>query len=161
MGGSMKYIYSALFLVLLTATMGFTDEMKPAKPSKTDKCPVCGMFVAKYPDFIAGMTFKDGSHAVFDGAKDMFKFYFDIKKYQPSKSLSDIASLYVTDYYSMTQINAQHSYFVTGSNVHGPMGNEFIPFEKKDDAQQFMADHFGKKLLQFDDVTQDIVKSLD
>ena len=60
------------------------------------------MFVAKYPDFLAEIIFKDGSTFFFDGTKDMFKYYFNLKKYNPSKKLEDIDSIYVTDYYSLT-----------------------------------------------------------
>ena len=64
-----------------------------------DKCPVCGMFVKKYPDWVSQIVFKDGSYAVFDGAKDLFKYYHGLKKYNPSHAPSDIDSIYVTDYY--------------------------------------------------------------
>ena len=37
------------------------SESKPAKPSPKDKCTVCGMFVAKYPDFAAQIAFKESS----------------------------------------------------------------------------------------------------
>ena len=58
-------------------------ERKPFKPGATDKCPVCGMFVAKYPDWVAEIIFKDGSAVYFDGCKDMFKYYFNLKRYNP------------------------------------------------------------------------------
>jgi copper chaperone NosL len=29
------------------------DEASPLVPSTGEKCPVCGMFVARYPDWIA------------------------------------------------------------------------------------------------------------
>ena len=50
----------------------------PAAKAATDKdkCPVCGMFVAKYPGFLAQIQFRDGSIAFFDGPKDFFKYYF-------------------------------------------------------------------------------------
>ena len=66
----------------------------------------------------------------FDGAKDMFKFYFNLKKYNPSKELSDIAVIYVTDYYSMNPTDGRKAYYVVESNVFGPMGRELIPLKK-------------------------------
>lgn len=119
------------------------------------------MFVAKYPDFLCQIIFKDGSYALFDGAKDMFKYYFDLKKYNASKEVSDIAAVYVTDYYSMNPIDGRTAYYVLGSNVFGPMGNELIPFEKEGDAEQFLADHAGKTIVRFKDVTPDSLKGLD
>ncbi|ABK18494.1 NosL protein [Syntrophobacter fumaroxidans MPOB] len=130
-------------------------------PSSRDKCPVCGMFVAKYPDFVAEIVFKDGSRAFFDGAKDMLKYYFDLAKYNPSKKASDIESIYVTDYYSMRATDGRKALFVVGSNVYGPMGREFIPFANEEDANEFMRDHAGKTLVRFTDITPEMVKNQD
>ena len=44
-----------------------------------DKCPVCGMFVYKYPDWTAEIIFEEGAVFYFDGAKDFFKFYFNLR----------------------------------------------------------------------------------
>ena len=60
------------------------------------------MFVAKYPDFLAEIVFKDGSYAVFDGPKDMFKYYMNLPVYNASKKQDDIEAVYVTDYYPLS-----------------------------------------------------------
>lgn len=150
-----------LIAVLLTCSLALAEEPKPVKAAKTDKCPVCGMFVAKYPDFLAQVIYKDGTYALFDGAKDMFKYYFDLKKYNPSKERSDIAVIYVTDYYSMNPTDGRKAYYVVDSNVYGPMGRELIPFEKEPEAKEFLVDHAGKKMIRFDGVTPDLIKGLD
>ncbi len=158
-----------LFLFLLALSLTLTlllspsrgGERKPVKPTQKDKCPVCGMFAAKYPDFLAEILFKDGSYAVFDGTKDMFKYYFNLKKYNPRKRLEDIDSIYVTDYYSLALIDGYQAFYVMGSNVYGPMGKELIPLLKEADANEFMKDHKGKVLLEFKGVTADVVKQLD
>jgi len=72
------------------------------------------MFVAKYPDFLAEILFKDGSYAFFDGTKDMFKYYFNLKKYNPKKRLEDIDSIYVTDYYNLALIDGYQAFYVIG-----------------------------------------------
>ncbi len=151
----------ALIAVFLSGSLALADDPKPVKPAKTDKCPVCGMFVAKYPDFLAQVIFSDGSYALFDGAKDMFKYYFNLKKYNPSKDLSDIAVIYVTDYYGMNPIDGRKAFYVVESNVYGPMGRELIPFEKEPEAKEFLTDHAGKNLIRFDAVTPDLIKGLD
>lgn len=152
----------AIVAVLLTLTLALPPgEAAPGKASKTDKCPVCGMFVAKYPDFMAQVVFADGTHLFFDGAKDMFKYYFSVKKYTATRNMSDIANIYVTDYYRLALIDGKRAWYVMGSDVFGPMGNELMPFAKKVDAMEFMKDHAGKTLLSFDEVTLDIIKRLD
>ena len=70
----------ALLIGFLAVVASTEAEEGPLKPSPKDKCPVCGMFVAKYPDWVGEIIFKDGSAAFFDGAKDLFKYYFNLKK---------------------------------------------------------------------------------
>ena len=110
------------------------------------------MFVYKYPDWVGEIIFKDGSAAFFDGAKDLFKYYFNLKKYNPKKNKENIAAIYVTEYYDMKLIDAKGAYFVVGSDVYGPMGKELIPFVSKADAEGFKKDHKGNRILGFEDV---------
>jgi copper chaperone NosL len=156
------YLFLTLSLALtLLLSPSISGDRKPIKPSPRDKCPVCGMFVAKFPDFLAEIIFKDGSYALFDGTKDMFKYYIDLARYNPSKSASEIDSIYVTSYYTLAWINGLKASYVIGSDVYGPMGRELIPFEQEKEAREFMKDHRGKSLLKFQEVTQEIVRSLD
>jgi nitrous oxide reductase accessory protein NosL len=111
------------------------------------------MFVAKYPDWNTEIIFKDGSYAVFDGAKDMFKYYFDLRRYNPSKVLDDIDSIYVTDYYDLTLIDGTKAFYVKGSDVYGPMGRELISFKEEAGAKEFLKDHKGTAVLTFKEVT--------
>ena len=72
--------------VMLATATGLAQTDGPVKPSKKDKCPVCGMFVAKYPDWVAQVRFTNGQTAYFDGVKDLCKFYFNIGHYRPGRS---------------------------------------------------------------------------
>jgi copper chaperone NosL len=157
----LKRIAAAILIVLFAGSPAWGAERKPVKPAARDKCPVCGMFAAKYPDFVAQVIFQDGSYAVFDGAKDMYKYYFNLKKYAPAKRVEDIASIYVTDYYSLESIDGTKAWYVAGSDVFGPMGKELIPFSKESDARGFMKDHKGTSLLQSKDVSVELIKGLD
>jgi nitrous oxide reductase accessory protein NosL len=156
-----KLLFALIIIIALTASLSFAGERGPVQPSQKDKCPVCGMFVYKYPDWTAGIVFKDGSYAVFDGPKDMFTCYFDLEKYMPGKQRGDIESLFVTDYYDVKPLDARRAWYVTGSDVYGPMGKELIPFKTESDARQFLKDHQGKKALGYKEVTQKVVKELE
>ena len=157
----MKRIIAAVLITVFAASLVWAVERKPVKPAARDKCPVCGMFVAKYPDFVAQVIFQDGSYAVFDGVKDMFKYYLNLQKYAPGKRLEDIASIYVTDYYSLEPVDGFTAWYVAGSDVFGPMGRELIPFSKESDAGGFMKDHLGQSLLRFRDVHAGLIRGLD
>ena len=136
-------------------------EKKFTKPAERDKCPVCGMFVYKYPDWVAQVVYKDGTADFFDGTKDLFKYYFNVKKYNPKRSQADIAVLYVSEYYDMKLIKAEDAFFVIGSDVYGPMGRELIPLTSRAAAETFKADHKGKTIIEFKDVTEKTIEKLD
>ena len=143
---------AALFSVSLAA------ERKPAEVKKNDKCQVCGMLVAGFPTWISQVVFNDGTYALFDGPKDMFRYYFSIGKYNPAKKIADINTIYVTEYYSTKYMNARKAFFVQGSDVDGPMGKELVPIESLDKAKEFMKDHKGRKILRFDEVKKEDLK---
>jgi copper chaperone NosL len=155
-------------IALLLAAAGFLAAQAvpgqagpPARPTAANKCPVCGMFVAGFPDFLAAVVFRDGATAYFDGCKDMFRFLFETDKYAPGRKRSDIASVWVTDYYSLGWIDGAKALYVRGSDVLGPMGRELIPFGKEPEAKGFMKDHKGEALFRFDEITPDVLKDVD
>lgn len=150
-------------VLLMTLAVSPVRAGPPGRPvpSRTDKCPVCGMFVYKYPDFMARVAFKDGSARYFDGAKDMFKYLFAVRKYDPGKRSADVSLISVTEYYRLTLIDARKAWYVIGSDVYGPMGRELIPFEKKAEAEGFMSDHRGRAILRFGDITAGVIKGID
>jgi len=119
---------------------------------KDEKCPVCGMFVYKYPKW-ATQIFYGEKHYSFDGAKDMFKYYFDNKK--------GITEMLILDWYTQKTIDASKAYYVIGSDVYGPMGNELIGFKEEADAKTFFMDHRGAKIIKFEDISQEAVYKLD
>ena len=154
--------YMVVFVIgTLLISIAMAGEKGPKHPTKKDKCPVCGMFVYKYPEWLGEIVFKDGSLAFFDGAKDLFKYYYNLKKYNPQKTKKDIETIYVTEYYDMKIIEAKNAFFVIGSDVYGPMGKELIPFANKSDAEAFKKDHMGKRILKFEDIKPGIIKKLD
>jgi len=130
-----------------------TEEFRFIYPSEEDKCPVCGMLVHKYPQWSTEIIFKDGTYVVFDGPKDMFNYYFKIFKYNKSRSKDDIAEIYVTEYYTTKKIKVKDAYFVVGSAVYGPMGEELVPVKGKKEAETFLIEHKGKKILTFKQIS--------
>lgn len=157
----LKQSAAAILILLMTISLACASDFSPRKPEKEDKCPVCGMFVYKYPEWIAEIIFSDGSVYFFDGAKDMFKFYLDLNKYVPQKNIEEISAIYVTEYYHMELIEARTAFYVIGSDVYGPMGKELIPFETEADARVFLQDHKGDRVIKFEQVKPFIIQKLD
>ena len=130
-------------------------------PSIQDKCPVCGMFVSKYPDWLAMIAYKDGQTVYFDGPKDMFRYLTNSKRYAPGKPPTTIVSIQVKDYYSLKLIDGRTAFYIVGSDVFGPMGKELVPFQKLTAAQEFMKDHKGKRILRFGDVSNHTLTTIE
>ncbi len=126
---------------------------------KSAKCPVCGMFVSKYPKWAAALTYEDGRTLYFDGVKDMMKYYLDPAKFHATATKP--STMTVQDFYTLRPIDATKAWYVIGSNVVGPMGRELIPFATKADAELFAQEHFGKKIVSFDQITEETVHRLD
>lgn len=154
---SRAIVIALAFFLYYTSGSYATDSVKQAEQ---DRCAVCGMFVSKHPNWIAKVVYSDGSAAVFDGPKDLFKYYFNPAQYAPQQKAS-IVKVLVNDYYRLRPIDGRAAWYVAGSDVFGPMGRELIPFEKKTDAKEFMNDHKGTSLFRFIDITPGTLKSLD
>jgi nitrous oxide reductase accessory protein NosL len=122
------------------------------KPAKGEKCPVCGMFVARYPEWIGEIIFRDGGREVFDGAKDLFRYYLDMRRFGGTRGLGDVTALFVTDYYTLEPIDGKGAFYVVGSDVYGPMGKELIPFARREAAEEFLRDHGGTRIVRFDEI---------
>jgi nitrous oxide reductase accessory protein NosL len=154
-----KWLIAALFLLWIPPLPA--EPVDLPKPAPTDTCPVCGMFVAKYPEWVGTVLYKDGHAHHFDGAKDLFKYLLNMPKWAPGHRAEDIQSIGVTEYYSVSLIDARKAWYVIGSDVLGPMGHELIPLETEEDAKEYSADHGGKRILRFGDVTYELLLQLD
>lgn len=131
------------------------------KPGAMDLCPVCGMLVSKYPNWVATVVYKDGHAHFFDGAKDFFKFIATPQKYDAKHQRDSIEVMWVTEFYGLKRIDARKAFYVIGSDVLGPMGHELVPLENEADARDFLKEHQGRRFLSFDQVTPEIVGGLD
>ena len=127
--------------------------------NKDSRCPVCGMFVAKYPQWLAQINMSDGHAEFFDGVKDMLAYYFSPGQYGTAAGIT-VEGVFVRDYYSQDWIDGQKAFFVLGSDVYGPMGHELIPFSGQPAAESFLKDHHGSKIYSFAEITPEIIESL-
>jgi nitrous oxide reductase accessory protein NosL len=153
-----------LLLAVLWSLTGWAlaqGAAKVPKPGPKDLCPVCGMLVSKYPNWVATIIYKDGHAHHFDGAKDMFKFWFEPAKYAAGHRREDMVTIRVTDFYNLQPVDARKAFYVIGSDVLGPMGHEFVPLATKEDAEDFLKEHKGRRILGFDQVVRGMAEQLD
>jgi nitrous oxide reductase accessory protein NosL len=130
-------------------------------PGARDTCPVCGMFVAPYRYWLASIRFHDGTMVHFDGAKDLFKYLLDMPRWAGGRKREEIAAIGVTGYYDTGLIAALDAFYVIGSDTLGPMGHELVPHETEADAEEFLRDHKGRRIVRATDITPVLLAALD
>lgn len=131
---------------------------QPAVVTDHDRCAVCGMFVAKYPEWLAQITLSDGKVVMFDGPKDMLVFYFAPEEYGVEGA--KVEHMHVKDYYSQQWLDGREAFYVTGSDVYGPMGEEFVPFHSREAAESFLKEHHGQAVLTLAGISPELVQAM-
>jgi len=164
---SITLFFLTLFLVPDTWALDLSRKKKGTEKklyitvTKKDRCPVCGMFVHPYQKWITQIQFKDGSHHSINGMKCMCRVYIDPEKYDATHRKQDVKLILVSDYYTLKFIRHDTAFYVVGSDVFGPMGHELIPFNSEKNAETFMYDHNGLKILQFHEIDTELLDKLD
>jgi nitrous oxide reductase accessory protein NosL len=150
----------AIFLGLVSCLLtGGPLLAQPAKEvSPQERCPVCGMFVAKYPNWITQVRLDNGTVRFFDGVKDMLAFHFNPAAFGASGQTA--RDIWVKDYYTLAWHDGRAVWYVIGSDVYGPMGHEFIPFDSAAAAENFRKDHKGTRVIRFNEITVPLVQSM-
>ncbi len=138
-----------LTLLLMSGAV-VAEPLKRVEPN--EKCPVCGMFVAKYDQWLTQIINANEKPLVFDGVKDMMAYYFNAELYGGASDLTQ-AEIWVRNYYTLDYIDGRSALYVVGSDVLGPMGDELIPFSTLKEAENFKKDHQGTDILGFDEIT--------
>lgn len=154
-------VFACIGVEAAAAAPDAAEPVDLPKPGERDVCPVCGMFVAKYPYWIATVRFRDGHLEHFDGAKDLWKYLLDLPRWARGRKAEEIEAIGVTAYYEGTRIAAKPAWYVIGSDVYGPMGHELVPHSSEADAKEFLADHKGKRVLRAEAITLPLLQGLD
>lgn len=124
------------------------------------RCPVCGMYPARFPRWAAQTLFRDGAAQYFDSPVDLFVFLHRVDRYNRSYTLNDVAASFVTDFESGQWIELQKAFFVRGSAALGPMRDADLPaFASRAAADGFIRRR-GGQVLTFTQVTPELIRSL-
>ena len=116
------------------------------------RCPVCGMYPARSPDWAGQIIFSNGDAQFFDSPVSLLLFLNDVPRYSAGRSSDDIVARYVTDVTSKEWIDAGAAFYVYGSSARGPMRAGNLPaFASAAAAQQF-ADQRGGVVQPWDGI---------
>lgn len=107
------------------------------------RCPVCGMYPARFPHWAAQTIFEDGATQFFDSPVNLLVFLRDPARYS-RYAASDIVASFVNDVPHGTWIRADAAFYVHGSSAPGPMREGNLPtFSARESAERFAAERGG------------------
>ncbi len=124
-------------------------------PSESDRCPVCAMFPARYPQTAAAMTLASGETFYFCTNGCLLRSWLRPGIYL-GKTRDSIDRLVVLDYFSGAPINGRKATWVAGSDVVGPMGPAIIALGDASQLATFKARHGGRHVFTFDQLDDDL-----
>ena len=164
----MKQLLTA---ILILTSMSFAQsDVKPFEVEKKyflafDKnttCLVRHFKVYKEPRWVAKIEVRSGKTVYFSSPKSMFEFYHRPGKWFEIgvKSERDFSQIIVTDYETRKPINAETSFFVYGSSVTSPSGDDLVSLATKEAAEEFSKKHNGKRIFKFDEVSDALIRLL-
>ena len=143
-----------------------TDH-QAVKPLRSKLDPVYLIDVEKHPKFEAEMKLKSGKTLRFCCVKALMNFFYHPEKY-PGYGVGpkgeEIDRLYVRDYLDGTKLPADRAWYVFGSRLVGPHGDDLIPLSSKTRAELFVQRYGGTRIMSYDEVRQKgfgLIKYLD
>jgi nitrous oxide reductase accessory protein NosL len=143
-----------LSLYLLLLFTACNPKTTSEATSENDNCKTCGMHSLPYPKW--NVTWKNANTTQwFCSPRCMF-----IQVNKTPSSIAPTDSLLVIEYYTQRRITAQQASFVIGSDITSPMGHDFVPLQDEKTATDFMAEHKGKQILRFEEVSNEVIKNL-
>ena len=150
----MKKIILGLVLV---SSLLFSYEMDFDKESS---CIVRHMKVYKDPKWVSKIELQNGKKLYFSSPKSMFEFYFRPGKWFDIgvKSEKDFKDIIITDFKTLKPVNAKTSFYIYGSNVTSPAGDDLVAFDSYRAAQEFSKAHNGKRILKFREVSDALIR---
>ncbi len=145
---------------ILNAAPATGPDLSPQYVQRSARCPVCGMYPYRTPQWTAQIVFNDQTASSFDSPLDLFRFLNNIALFDKQHKAADIGAIYVADYATKAWTDAKKAFFVLGSQARGPMNEPNLPAFATRETADAHAKAQGGKVLAFGEVTREVVKSL-
>lgn len=113
------------------------------------RCPVCGMYPARAPEWAAQVIFANGDAHFFDSPLSLFQYLTNVGHYSQGRTAQDLVARYVTDSETRSWVAADTALYVEGSSARGPMRAGNLPAFASADAAQRFADRRGGRVIAF------------
>ena len=156
-----------ILLILILAVVWLSADNNTTAKWQINRDPVYMLDISKYPKFSAKMVLKNGKVIPFVSVKSMMNFYYQPYKYPGygvSASGREIDKMYVKDYLDGKEVPIKSAWFVFGSRLVGPHGDDLIPLSSQTRAKLFVQRFGGTKIMSYDQMKKKgfgLIKYLD
>ncbi len=147
-------------LTLAQAPVAAAADLSPQYVQRSTRCPVCGMYPYRTPQWMGQIVFNDQSASTFDSPVDMFRFLNNMVLFDKQHKAADVGAIWVADYGTKAWVDAKKAFYVIGSKALGPMNDPNLPAFATREAADAHIKAQGGKVLQFSEVTREVIKSL-
>jgi nitrous oxide reductase accessory protein NosL len=146
-------LVAALSLVAGEGNTSVANGKAPAvKRWNNSRDPVYLLEIDKHPKFEAEILLKNGKKIRFASVKSMMNFFYHPEKY-PGHGVGprgkEIDRLIVRDYLDGTPVEAEKAWYVFGSRLVGPHGDDLIPLSSRTRAELFVRRHGGTRIMDY------------
>jgi len=143
--------------LVLASTLLFSFEMDYDKETA---CLVRHLKVYENPAWVAKIELQNGKKIFFSSPKSMFEFYFRPGKWFDIgvRNEKDFKHILVTDFKTLKPVKAKGAFYIYGTNVTSPAGDDLVAFNSYADAEEFSKEHNGKRILGFRDVSDALIR---
>ena len=117
-----------------------------------DRCPVCGMKVAKYPRFAAAIQLENKTTYYFCSNRCMLRSWLKPDIFLASEH-AKLSKPVIQAYFSGQQLDARQVIWVSGSDIIGPMGPALIPLRDDASLTAFRQRHGGQTVFWLNNLT--------
>jgi len=146
--------------MLLLTSLLFSYEIKYNKDAVGQ---VRHLKLYKYPLWVSEIDLSNGKKVLFSSPKGMFEFYLHPASWYDDYHITseqDFKDIYVTDYATGKAVKAKGAFYVYGSDVTSPGGDDLVAFDSYKAAEEFSKKHHGARVLGFREVNYGLIKLL-
>ncbi len=143
--------------ILLISSFLYSYSMNYTKDTT---CLVRHLKVYENPKWVAKVELLNGKEVFFSSPKSMFEFYHRPGKWYEMgvQSEDDFKHIIVTDLTTLKAIDARGAFFVYGSSVTSPAGDDLPAFSSYESAKKFSKTYHGARILNFQQVSEGLIK---
>lgn len=126
-------------------TLDVASPERPAAVPAEARCPVCGMYAARWPRWASEVRYADGHAHFTDSPLCLFHYLQAVPRHARGRRREDVAGVWVQAHDGRGWLPLAEALFVHGSSAAGPMRRLNLPaFASRADAAAFARANGGQ-----------------